>query len=365
MSNIQRFAVIMAGGAGERFWPLSRQSRPKQLLHLTDPNRSMLAEAVDRLIPITPRERIYVITSRSLVEPIRLANVGVPPENVVAEPCKRNTAGALLYISAHILAAHPELSPEDISLAIVTADHKIGAPENFVATLNAALSTAEREDALVICGILPDTPETGFGYIEAAAARDDGFHPVAAFHEKPNLAKAESFIAQGNHYWNSGMFFWRLSTFYAQFQQARPDLATIGHGMAAALKRGNAVEALELFESLEDISIDYALMERATNVLMVVADFPWRDVGLWSHLDHLLPPDENGNSTTGDPVLLDSTGCIVYNAPGAAQVAVGVAGVHDLVIAVTADAVLVIPKDRAQDVRHLVAELKKRNATQL
>ncbi len=356
----------MAGGAGERFWPLSRQTRPKQLLHLTDPDKPMLAEAVERLTPLIPREQIYVITSQSLAPVIRAAGVGVPDANVVAEPCKRNTSGALLFIAAHILAANQELDPETVSLAVVTADHKIGAVENFLGMVDKALGAAETQPALVICGVTPDSPETGFGYIQAGeAAEVDGFRVVDAFHEKPSRERAEDFLASGKHFWNSGMFFWRLSTFYTEFERARPDLAELGHAMTAALREGNESEAVRCFEALEDISIDYALMEKARRVLMITADFPWRDVGLWSHLDHLHEPDENGNSTSGDPVLIDSEGCIVYNAPGAPRMAVGLAGVRDMIVAVTEDGVLVVPKDRAQDVRHIVAELKKRGAGQL
>lgn len=368
--EVQRFAVILAGGAGERFWPLSRQQRPKQLLHLTDPDRSMIAEAVERLTPLVPRERIYVITSLALVPVIRAAGVGVPDTNVVGEPCKRNTSGALLYIAAHILAAHPGLTPELASVAVVTADHKIGAPDKFVSAVDAALQAAEQEPALVICGITPDSPETGFGYVQTGSVSslsDDNhaFFSVKAFHEKPSREKAEEFLSQGDYYWNSGMFFWRLSTFYAEFERARPDLAGTGHAITRALCDGDADEAVRLFGLLEDISIDYALMEHARQVLMLRATFPWRDVGLWSHLEHVHIPDQSGNSVIGEAVVLDSAGCMVYNATGGGRMAVGVAGLRDVIVAVTEDAVLVIPKERAQDVRHIVAELKKRNAPQL
>ncbi|MFM1918646.1 MAG: hypothetical protein RLZZ303_280 [Candidatus Hydrogenedentota bacterium] len=363
-----RFGVIMAGGAGERFWPLSRKDRPKQLLHLTDPDRSMLAEAVDRLALGIPREQIYVITSAALVPVIRKAQAGIPDANVVGEPCKRNTAGALLYIAAKILADHPSLNPGEVSVAIVTADHKIGEVERFSATVAAALKMAEESGALVICGIQPDSPETGFGYIQAGEPIASGAHEflaVRAFHEKPNRERAEDFLANGGYFWNSGMFFWRLDAFYAEFTQARPAMALAGEAMLAALRAGDEAAATTAFESLEDISIDYALMEHARKVCMVKADFPWRDVGLWAHLDHLHAPDASGNSCVGEPVLINSEDCVVYNAPGARRMAVGLAGVRGLVVVVTEDAVLVVPKDQAQDVRHIVAELKKRDAPQV
>lgn len=355
----------MAGGAGERFWPLSRQSRPKQLLHLTRPDKSMLAEAVERLTPLMPVEHIFIITSRALAPLIQEAATGVPDENVVAEPCKRNTAGALLYVSAYILSRYPNLSPQDISVAIVTADHKIGEEAIFVDTVDAALRAAELEPALVICGVPPDSPETGFGYIQVEQpARADGLLKVKAFHEKPTLERAKEFIAGGDCYWNSGMFFWRLSTFFEELEQAKPAMARAGWQMVDSLYGSDPAEAEKVFEGLEDISIDYALMEHASQVLMIPARFPWRDVGLWAHLDHLHEADTSGNSTVGEPVMIDSSGCIVYNAPGARDMAVGLVGVKDLVVVVTEDAVLVVPKERAQDVRHIVAELKRRDAPQ-
>lgn len=369
--SMLRVGVIMAGGAGERFWPLSRQNRPKQLLHLTDPERSMLREAVDRLSPLIPAERIYIITSQKLAELIRAASPGVPPENVVAEPCKRNTAGALAYIAAHLLAAYPDHSAASISLAVNTADHAIGAPEIFRQTLDTAMKAAEQRDALVTCGVPPDCPDTGFGYIQAVDARAAENQPgirvfgVKAFHEKPNRERAEDFLADGGYFWNSGMFFWKLSVFLKELDKVRPEISLAVTTMADALRARDTALAEEIFGELDDISIDFALMEHTANVLMVRAAFPWRDVGVWPHLAEVFPVDAAGNCAIGGPVLLDSRNCIVYNAPGAKRVAVGVAGVDDLVVVVTDDAVLVVPRDRAQDVRHIVKQLHDRGSEQV
>jgi len=367
MSDTTRFAVIMAGGSGERFWPLSRAARPKQLLHLTDPDRSMLAEAVERLLPVVPRERIYVITSRALLGPIAAAGLGLPDGNLVGEPCKRNTTGALAWITAHILAQHPSLTPEQVSLAIVTADHRIGAPASFCAMIDTALGAAEGEGALVVCGIPPDAPETGFGYIQAAAplAARPGVAQVHAFHEKPNRERAEDFLAAGHYFWNSGMFFWTAQAFLGELDHARPVVATAVRAMHAAQTRGDVAQAEALFAGLEDISIDYALMEHAQKVLMVQGGFPWADVGSWSSIAPVLPKDGQENAVQGDVVLYDCQGCIVYNDAALKGMTVGVAGASDLVVVVTPDAVLVVPKDRAQDVRHLVAQLKQRGAPQI
>lgn len=368
-TGIQRVGVVMAGGSGERFWPLSRKHRPKQLLHLTSQGESMLGEAVSRLSPIIPAEHIYVVTGAHLVQPIREAGIGVPPENVIAEPCKRNTAGALTYAAAVLLANYGG-DGGNLSMAVTTADHQIGEPELFRKTVDAALSAAEKDDVLAIMGIAPYRPETGYGYVQVT---DDppsehggiAVHPVKAFHEKPSRERAQDFIATGRYFWNSGMFFWKVSVFLEELLHASPNHAAAVSSMADAQRKGDAEAVREQFERLEDISIDYALMEKARRVVMVRADYPWDDVGAWTALDRTYPKDADGNVTVGSPVLVDTRDCIVYNEPGATDIAVGVVGAKDLVVVVTKDAVLVIPKDRAQDVRHAVKELKDRGAGQL
>jgi mannose-1-phosphate guanylyltransferase len=390
-----RIAVIMAGGSGERFWPLSRQARPKQLLRLTSPDRTMLEESIGRIAPLVPPGRIYVATSRALVAPIRQAGVAVPEENVIGEPCKRNTAGALVYAAAQVLARHGEENAARISMAVLTADHQIDGVDGFRATAEAALAAAEQEGALVTIGIPPSRPETGYGYIETPEGADAGsvtdsasqssiqvrrpsepsrpqsaiefppVFPVARFREKPDLAAAREGIATGRFYWNSGMFFWRLDRFLAELERSAPAHAAAARAMAAAIRAGGEAEVNRIFESLEDISIDYALMEKARNVKVVRAAFGWDDVGAWDALDRAWAHDAAGNVTAGDPVLIDTRDSIVYNEPGAAKMAVAVIGVEGLAVVVSPDGVLVVPKERAQDVKKAVAELKKRGAGQL
>ena len=366
-SNQVRVGVIMAGGSGERFWPLSRRLRPKQLLPLTHPEHNMLEEAVARLTPLIEPERIHVITGAHLLEPIRSAGVGIPPENVIAEPCKRNTAGALAYAAAHLLAKYGG-DGDQITMAITTADHQIGPGLAFSTTIEAALEAAEAEDALVTLGVTPDRPETGYGYIQATGTpvslpsgrTDVSVCRVAAFHEKPNRERAEQFLEEGGYFWNSGMFFWRVSTFLKQLEVARPVLADAVREIAEAIGRGDEEAAGTIFANLESISIDYALMEHAEKVLMARADFPWDDVGAWPALYRSMQHDETGNVCVGDPVLVDCEDCIVYNNVGAEKQAVAVVGMEDVVVVCVEDAVLVMPKDRAQDVRRIVRELEER-----
>jgi len=363
-NKTQRVAVIMAGGAGERFWPLSRKEHPKQLLRLTSETETMLHEAVARSAPLIPPAHIYVQTMGHLMHPIREAAVGVAPENVIAEPCKRNTAGCLIYAAAHMIAKYGE--DVEISMAVLTADHVIGDADAFRATVDAALRTAEREEVLVTIGVPPTRPATGYGYIQAGAEqRDTGALPVQAFHEKPSLERAQEYLDAGNYYWNSGMFFWRVSTFLKELDAANPEMAEKARAIAMAMRAGDTERAQRTFEALENISIDYALMEKSRHVTMVPAPFPWDDVGTWAALERTREPDSSGNVTQGGPVLVNCRDSIVYNAEGVERMAVSVVGMDGVVVVVTADAVLVVSKDHTEDVKKAVQELEKRGSSQL
>lgn len=368
----KRVAVIMAGGSGERFWPLSRQLRPKQLLHLTHDRESMLHEAVTRLSDVIPAQDIHIATGQHLTEAIARVGVGVPPENLIAEPCKRNTAGCLVLAAAKLMAKY-DVAPENLTMAVTTADHLIGDAARFRQTVETAMAAAEQFDALATIGIEPTRPETGYGYIrirpdaEALEELDTDLpvYPVDAFVEKPDQTRAEEFVRGGHHFWNSGMFAWKLSTFVKELAQARPDLHGALERMLQAARDGDEAELHRHFESMESISIDFALMEHASKVVVVQADFPWDDVGAWPALERTRARDRSGNVVHGDPVLVDCQDCIVYNDAGADAMAVGVVGLRDVVVVVADDAVLVMPKDRAQEVREVVKELQRRKSRQL
>lgn len=360
---MQRFAVIMAGGSGERFWPASRRARPKQLLRLTDEHLSMLEESIERIAPLIPPENILVATNELLSGPIAEALPSLPRENVIAEPAKRNTAACLALAAAHLLHRHGQ--PEEMAMAVLTADHKIGAPDQFRATVDAALDYATSHDALVTIGVVPTRPETGYGYIEIAhpgprAAEALATWPVAQFHEKPDRETARSYAASGRHLWNSGMFFWRLSTFLDGIEEHMPDLAEATREMVRALGGEAGAAPIErTFESLADIPVDIGLMERARNVHVIRAVFPWDDVGAWDALGRTRAVDDNGNVVTGEAVLIDTRDSVVFNEAGSAM-AVAVIGLEDIVVATTPDGVLVCRKDRAQDVRRALQEIRAR-----
>ncbi len=380
MRATRRIGIIMAGGSGERFWPLSRQHKPKQLLNLTDSGHSMLEEAVGRLAPLIDPADIYIATGEHLVDSIRAAQVGVPDENVIAEPCKRNTSGCLAYATAHILAKYApgasglnEDEQRGLSIAVVTADHVIGDTTLFRTMVDKLLKAAAEHGALATLGVVPTRAETGFGYIQipekmVSVPGYDGVYQVSGFHEKPSAERAQAFVESGRYLWNSGMFFWTVWDFLSELEVVRPQLKQATLDMAEAMRRHDLGRVQVVFEQLDNISIDCALMEHARNVLVARAEFTWDDIGTWSALDRGYTHDEKGNVIVGDGVTMDCTNCVVYHdghEGNGHNMAVGVVGAKDLVVVVTDDAVLVIPKERAQDVRLIVEELKRRGASQI
>ena len=341
----------MAGGAGERFWPVSRTSRPKQLLRLGRPDMSLLEEAVNRAEAIVGKENVFIATGKSVEEPIR-ASGAVSPNRVWVEPLKRNTLGALCWVAANLLAK----DDGDVSLAILTADHRIAPPEKFRECVESALDAAEEKGALVTIGIRPDRPETGYGYIEVDVSKEGprGVFEAKSFREKPDQATAEEFLKRGNFLWNSGMFFWTLKEFMRELEKAQLEAYRVVLEMSESIRAGKSAE--DVFERLPNISIDFALMEKAEKVAVVESCFEWDDVGAWDALERTFASDETGNVTFGDTTIIDSEGCVVYNDSN--EVIVTVLGVQGLLVVVTKDAVLVCPKSEAQRVRDIVQKLK-------
>jgi mannose-1-phosphate guanylyltransferase len=369
LSEPIRYAVIMAGGSGERFWPLSRALRPKQMLRLTSETETLLQESVSRIAPLIPVERILIATSSELVPAIRGADDRILPENVIGEPCRRNTTGCLVWVAAQLLARHGD--DQEVVMAVLTADHLIGEQDVFRDCVRVAMEAAEQSDSLVTMGAMPTRAETGYGYIEVEDSTLDlrkepiRAHRVAGFREKPNVTLAEEFLASGEFLWNCGMFFWRISVLEQELKLARPEIAEVFRRIVDNLRANNEDAAARAFAELESISIDYALLERSNRVLVVPAAFSWDDVGAWDSLGRTREPDRHENVVVGDAVLLDVHNSIVYNDAGGDDTAVALLGVSDLVVVVAQDAVLVAHKSRVQDVRRAVQELKARKAKQV
>ena len=365
--------IIMAGGSGERFWPVSRQKKPKQLLKLNHEKMTLLDEAVDRLLPIMSPDQIFISTNQILQEPIRAAMTLIPPENILAEPVRRNTMGCMAYVTAHMIARYGK-DANDMVMAITTADHRIGDDNLFRNTINAAIWYAKEKNALIIVGLKPTRPETGYGYIQvdsdihaSAAFEGVSIFPTTKFQEKPTLEKAQEYIDSGQFFWNSGMFFWKISTFLDELSKHSPEFSGSITEMRNALVTGKNSDSkiASIFEKLPNISIDYALMEKSDNVYLAHGEFPWDDVGLWDALSRFRTKDSKGNVAIGDPILIDCQDVTVYNEAGAKKMAVGVVGLKNVVVATTPDGILVCSKDKAQDVREVVKVLKDRKASQI
>ncbi len=350
----ERFAVIMAGGRGERFWPQSRHRTPKHLLPIVG-DRPMLAQTVGRVLGVVPRENIIVITTQTQLAGVQAVCPELPAANLIAEPVGRDTAAATGLAMLLVKQRNPVAA-----FAMLPADHVIHDVLEYQAVLRTAFEAAESADMLITIGVRPARPETGFGYIQQAGPwrKIDGRGVFAAkrFVEKPDLATAQGYIASGEYFWNAGMFVWRVPVVAAAFRQHAPELAAGLDRLEAALHTGRADAALaQVYPALPKISVDYALMEKSTNVVVVPATFDWDDVGAWPAVAGHFAPDAAGNVLRGDAVVEDGRGNIIVSADGHLT---AVVGADDLVVVHTPDATLVCRKDRAQDIKALLKRLE-------
>jgi mannose-1-phosphate guanylyltransferase len=346
------YGLILAGGRGTRFWPRSRRSRAKQVLRFFGP-RSLIQQTVDRLRPVLPPERIWILTNDHLRPEIVRQLPEVPKRQILAEPAPRNTAPAI-GLAAHILQA---IDPEAV-MGVFPADHVIGRPREFVRLLRPAFRSAAA-GKIVVLGVQPRWAETGYGYIEFPPGTKAGSMETANilnFREKPDAATAESFLAAGNFCWNAGMFFWRTSVLLDALRRFLPKTATLLASLPAFGSRQFAARLQEAFPLCENISIDYAVLERASNVAgLAAADIGWNDVGSWNAIYELHKPDKQGNACRGDVLAESSTG----NYVDAEKKLVALLGVKDLIVVDTPDALLIADRSRAQQVGDLVKRLEK------
>jgi mannose-1-phosphate guanylyltransferase/mannose-6-phosphate isomerase len=343
--------VILSGGAGTRLWPLSRELLPKQLLALTS-ERTMLQETAARLAGFSGAAGPIVVcneTHRFLVAE-QLREMQLTPSAILLEPVGRNTAPAIA------LAAHAALATagEGALLLVLPADHTLADLEAFQAAIRAAV-TAGETSKLVAFGIVARAPETGYGYILRGPGSGQA-RPIERFVEKPDLARAREFIASGEYFWNSGMFLFGARRYLDELAKYAPDIADVCARASATAVRDADFTRINaaVFGSCRSDSVDYAVMEKTRDAVMVPLDAGWNDVGSWSALHEILPADEQGNVVRGDVLLEDTTNSYVH----ADSRLVAALGLHDLVIVETADAVLVAPKSKVQDVKKIVARIK-------
>ncbi len=349
------FAVIMAGGRGERFWPLSTSKRPKQVLSLIG-GKPLIQIAVEHVEGVIPPERVIVITSGDLVGVTAEAAPRLPPENIVGEPFGRDTAAACALASAIVEARCP-----GGVFCILTADHIMGDLDIFRQTIAGGLTLAADRDILMTIGINPTFPSTGYGYIETSDVIDtDGeveFRRALRFVEKPERERAEEYLATGRYFWNSGMFMWSVAAFQKALAKFAPELLAMAKRMQP-LDRTDGFDAAleEEYGKLDKISVDYAVMEKSDNIVMARGTFRWSDVGAWPALEEHFPPDDDSNVLVGHCESLDSTGNIVVSD----ERLTALIGVHDVVVVQARDATLICTRESAQDVKRMVGHLKER-----
>jgi mannose-1-phosphate guanylyltransferase len=351
------YAVIIAGGAGTRFWPASRQKTPKQLLALTaDPTEPLLAATVRRLAPSIPPERVYIATGALLTEATARTVPSVPRVQILAEPVPRNTAPCVGWATNTLLRRDPEAI-----VAVLPSDHFIGNEPAFLSCVETAVEIA-KQDYLVTIGVVPTRPETGYGYIEVGERISPRAARVTRFVEKPDRARAEAFVAGGKHLWNAGMFFFRARAMAQAIHRYMPDLYSGLLEIEEAAARGEEYDALaRVFPTLPSISIDHGVMEKADRIAVVPGDFGWNDVGSWESAWELSAKDSANNAVPADAIVVDAQGNFVCDrTTGGNKRVYALVGVSNLVLVETDDAVLVIPRERAQDVREVVDQLKAR-----
>ena len=357
---MNHYGVIMAGGGGTRFWPLSRQKTPKQLLNLSGKDL-MVNEAVERMATVIGKSNIFIVTADVQAPAMITATQGkVFPRNILAEPAARNTAACIGYSAMEILRKYG-----DGVMIITPADHYIEDVPALTEIFKTAILTAEEQDKLVTIGLKPTFPSTGFGYIKYDPQTDGTVKPVIEFREKPDEETAKKYVESGRYAWNSGMFIWKASLILKKLEEYTPDiyedLKTIGDAMNTPREQ----EVLhDVYPNIRKISIDYAVMEPSAakgNVLVIPGDCGWNDVGSWDMMDILHEPDESNNILLGDVVAVDVKDAVIYSSTRT----VTAVDVENIVIVETPDAIMVCRKDKAQEVKKIVDALNEAGRKEL
>ncbi|HUN55918.1 MAG TPA: mannose-1-phosphate guanylyltransferase [Smithella sp.] len=349
------YAVIMAGGKGARFWPRSREKKPKHLLDILS-EKTIIQETVDRIKQLIPPDQILVVTGKKHAGTLMKQLPEIPTRNIIIEPEGKNTAACIGLAALHLC----KRVPDDVMI-VLPSDHAIHDSQKFIDIIDAAAKVAAQENGLVTVGIKPTSIQTGFGYIE----RENSFKQMAgeevfrakSIREKPDYELAAEFVRSGNFYWNSGMFIWRASVILKKIERFLPDLYAGLMKINEAL--GSPREAVivpRVYRKLASISIDYGVMEKADNVFVIPGDFGWSDVGSWDALWEISPKDSKDNAAVGGgrTILEDSERSLVYNP----QKLTALVGVKDLIIVETKDALLICKKGRSQDVKKIVDQLE-------
>ncbi|HAP49992.1 MAG TPA: mannose-1-phosphate guanylyltransferase [Porphyromonadaceae bacterium] len=352
--NNHRYCVIMCGGVGSRFWPYSRQDKPKQFLDFLGTGRSLLQMSVDRIEGIVQPQNIYMLTNEQYAPIIREQFPDMRPEQILLEPCRRNTAPCIAWAAYHIHALDPEAQ-----IMVAPSDHLVLKADRFRDSVLKAFEFIERTDAILTLGIKPHRPETGYGYIQVGDHVGGDFSAVKTFTEKPNAELAQVFLQSGEFYWNSGMFFWSAQCIIESIRSFAPDIAQkLDPGMGIYGTPGEKAFIEQNFPSCPSISIDFAVMEKAPNVYVECVDIGWSDLGTWGSLYEISPKNVDGNVTQRCKALMvNSRGNIVAVEGDKVVVA---SGLNDFIIADADDVLLIVPREEEQKIKLYVNEVKSK-----
>lgn len=350
-NNSNTYVAIMAGGIGSRFWPASREERPKQFLDILGVGKSLIRLTFERFLKLCPASNIFIVTNKQYAGLVKEHLPELTDNQILTEPSRNNTAPCIAYTAFKLQALNP-----DANLVVAPSDHVILKEDTFVETLQQGLAFTAANDALLTLGITPTRPDTGYGYIEIdPKAPGDSNQPksVKAFREKPDRPTAQQYLDSGNYLWNAGIFVWRVSSLLKAFAENAPEIHRI---LGAGAPHYNTPQEQafidEAYPTTPSISVDYAIMEKAGNVFTIPSDFGWSDLGTWASLHAESPKDDQSNVVQGSPIQLIDTQNTLVRAPKGKRLVIG--GLDDYIVVDEGDVLLIWPKSREQEIKHLV-----------
>lgn len=352
--NQHHYVAIMAGGIGSRFWPMSRSNYPKQFLDILNTGETLIQQTFTRYKKMVPAENIYIITSREYVETVKKQLPDLPIGNILAEPSRKNTAPCIAYIAFKLFQKDPQAS-----MIAAPADHLITDIDHFIKTANKAFEFVDNINALVTIGIKPTSPNTGYGYIQHDAPEvAPGVYKVKTFTEKPNLELAKTFLASGDFLWNAGIFTWKVKNVLTAFEKFLPEMYDVFAAEKDKFNTAQEAEAIEaIYPQCTNISIDFGIMENADNVYVMPASFSWSDLGTWNSAWENMDKDSFKNAVAGDHVtIVDAKNCMVHVPDNKL---VMLQGLEDYIIVDTKDVLLICKKEKEQEIKDYVAEVKR------
>ena len=348
------YVAIMAGGVGSRFWPGSREARPKQFLDMLGVGKSLLRLTFERFLPICPASHIFIVTNAAYRELILEQIPEITDNQILCEPSRNNTAPCVAWTAFKLAALDPEAN-----FVIAPSDHIVLKEAAFLEKIEAALNFSANHDALLTLGIQPSRPDTGYGYIQFGEEADAGIRKVLRFAEKPNLVTAEQYVESGEYLWNAGIFIWRAESILRAYETLAPEIYEILEKGRDLYNTPAEQDFIDLaYPTTPNISVDFAIMEKAHNVFTLPSEFGWSDLGTWASLHAEYPKDENGNALQGNVIALDTHDTLVRIPEGKLAV---VKDLHDYIIVDTPDALLIYPKSKEQEVKQVTALVKEKS----